>query len=299
MRISEYISTIEFDSFKLYYREFKPFEAKLYDYVEYERIEIRNSKVLNTIVDKDRNLNPTFTLIANSTLKDELLQCFPINKNSVFPKRKNSVYNIAIILENKGVLSGGLNIDIRNRISSTINDKEVLLTNENVAKLIELFDKYACQISPFYLPPSIPVGETWRNYEFPFEFFYNPAFETFEARINSGIMCLNFTTAKVEFEAVDKNISAEQIKRLHSIEGNKYKINETLREYFWKSYNQMRTDYDLPELTDLEQLKYFVRVYGFIVPIDEKSPIIISFRTWDEEHGQTVYYHNENRIEFE
>ncbi len=227
------------------------------------------------------------------------MQCFPLNKNSVFPKRKNSVYNIAILFENKEALSGGLNIDIRNRIASTINNEEVLLTNENVEKLIEIFNKYSCQVSPFYLPPSIPVGETWRNYEFPFEFFYNPAFETFEARINSGIMCLNFTAAKVEFEVVDKNISAEQIKRLHSIEGNKYKINEILREYFWESYNQMRVDYGLPELKNLEQLKYFVQVYGFIVPIDNESPIIISFRTWDEEHGQTVYYYNESKIEFE
>ncbi|WP_264550766.1 DUF6985 domain-containing protein [Flavobacterium sp. N2038] len=299
MRISEYISTIEFDTFKLYYREFKPFEAKLYDFVDYEQAEIRNDKVLNSIVDNDQNLNLTFTLIASSTSKDELLQCFPLSKNAVFPKRKNAIYNIAILFKNKGILSGGLNIDIRDRIASTINNKEVLLTNENSEKLIELFSKYSCQVSPFYLPPSIPVGEIWRNYEFPFEFFYNPAFETFEARINSGIMCLNFTTAKVEFEVVDNNISAEQIKRIHLIEGNKYKINETLSEYFWESYNQMRGDYGLPELTDIDQLKYFVRVYGFIVPIDEEGPIIISFRTWDEEHGQAVYYYNESRIEFE
>jgi hypothetical protein len=299
MRISEYISAIEFDTFKLYHREFKPFEATLYDYVDYEQTEIRNDLVLNSIVDNDQKLNLSFSLIASLTSKDELFQFFPSNKNAVFPNRKNSVYNIAILFENKGALNGGLNIDIRNRIARTIDNKEVLLTNENVEKLIELYNKHSCQVSPFYLPPSIPVGETWRNYEFPFEFFYNPAFETFEARINSGIMCLNFTTAKVEFEVVDKNITAEQIKRLRSIDGNKYKINEILSKYFWESYNQMRIDYDLPELKNLEQLKYFVQVYGFIVPIDDESPIIISFKTWDDEHGQTVYYYNENRIEFE
>ncbi len=65
MRISEYISTIEFDTFKLYHREFKPFEAKLYDYIDYEQTEIRNEKVLNSIVDIDKNLNPTFTFVAS------------------------------------------------------------------------------------------------------------------------------------------------------------------------------------------------------------------------------------------
>jgi len=299
MTAIEYLEKIKFDNFKLYYREHNYSEYSFIDYVHKSELLSQSQAIENSILNADSTINNTFQQIATSSNKAEIIHVFDDHEQTFFPCRKNVVYNVAIMLEHEDAIVGGINIDIRNRIAKSIDENVLFISNLNVERLIEIYNKYDCQITKFYLPPSIPMIDNWRNYEFPYEFGFNPAFGVFETRINSGLMCVNFVHARLEFSPIHGCVTKEQIARVYEIEGRKHSINNYLLDNFWLSYNSLKGDYGLPELNDKEQLKYFVKMNGYIVPDNDDSPIIILFRTWDEEHGQTIYYYNENRIEFE
>ncbi|WP_018342514.1 hypothetical protein [Cytophaga aurantiaca] len=299
MTIIEYLEKIRFDNFKLYYREHKYSEYTFIDNVHKSELLKQYQHIENSILSSNCVVNNTFQQIATSSNKAELIHVFEDLEQTFFPSRKNTVYNVAIVLECEKTIVGGINIDIRNRISKSIDEDVLFISNLNVERLIEIYNKYNCQITKFYLPPSIPMIDNWRNYEFPEEFGFNPAFGVFETRINSGLMCDNFVHARLEISPINGSVTQEQIKRVYGIEGRKHSINNYLLDNFWLSYNSLKGDYELPELTDKKQLMYFVKMDGYIVPENDDEPITISFRTWDQEHGQTVYFYNENRIEFE
>ncbi|MBC7450095.1 MAG: hypothetical protein H7259_01250 [Cytophagales bacterium] len=253
MTIFEYLKEINFDTFKLYYREYKYSDYVFFDFANTSELLNQNQKIENSIINDDGLINSTFTHVTTSSHKGEVLMLCNQPDDIMFPYRKNSVFNIALILEYGKKIVGGINIDIRNRTAKSIDKHLLYVYNKNIEKIIELYYNYNCPITKFYCPPSIPLIENWKNYEFPYDFFYNPAFEVFETRINSGLMCLNFIHASLEIEPINKMIAPEQIKRVKEIEAGKYRMNDYLNDNFWKSYNSSKVDYRLPELTDKEQ----------------------------------------------
>lgn len=301
MTISDYISKIKTDRFRIYYREFNHSDYLFLDRSDKsELLRTKDNLIIdNSIINSERLINDTFNLIATSENIDEIEKLAKIASQRVFPNRKNSFFDLAIIFEYEGRVIGGVNVDSRNRLAKSIENQILYVAHEELEELIELYKRYDCQIIKNFLPPSIPINNHWTNYQFPSDFYYNPAFETFEANINSGLMCVNFLHARIEMSPTDNKISLRQIQRVEEMQSNRFEINNYLRDRFWESYNFLKVDFELPDLKDKEQLYHFVKASSISVPAEENEPISIFFRTWDEEHGQTVYYYNKDKIEFE
>ncbi|NMH89609.1 hypothetical protein [Flavivirga algicola] len=301
MTITDYLSKFEIDKFRIYYREVNRFDYIFTDKSNTsELLRVQdNMTINNSILNSKGEINETYELIVRSSNISELENLIQVDSNNVFPNRKNSFFDIAIIIENKEEIIGGLNVDFRNRLAKSIENQILYVSSESIDELAALYKRYNCQITKYYLPPSIPINNHWTNYHFPSNFFYNPAFELYEATINTGLMCLNFEHARIEISPVGTKVSVQQIKRVQQMESNRFEINKFLINKFWESYNYVKEDYELPYLNKKEQLYFFVKTSSIIVPIEENEPITIFFRTWDDEHGQTVYYYDKDKIEFE
>lgn len=301
MTMSDYISKIMTDRFRIYFREFNHADYLFLDRSNNSELLRTKDNVIidNSILNSEGLINGTFKLIATSENFGEIEVLVKISSQRVFPNRKNSFFDLAIIFESDEKIIGGINIDLRNRLAKSIENQILYVSHEEIEGLIELYKKYDCHITKNFLPPSIPINNHWTNYQFPSDFYYNPAFEIFEATKNTGLMCVNFVHARIEISPIDNKISLSQIKRVEEMESNRFEINKYLKDRFWESYNMLKEDYELPDLKSKEQLYHFVKVSSISVPEEEKEPISLFFRTWDDEHGQTVYYYDKNKIEFE
>jgi hypothetical protein len=300
MQVSSYLKKIDFNKFRLFYRKNKNFETYILDKGDKsDWLRFSDEQSLdNSIIDFNGKINTSFNEVSSSNEVQRLQELFHPGSIRIYPNKKYSAYDTAIILEKNNQIVGGLNIDLKNRTARTITDEILALSHEEIDSLFKIFELFEVKIYDHYLPPSLATYSYWMNYEFPFDFFFNPAFSIFETRINTGLMCVNFIHARLVIEPINEGVKKEQILRVQSLEDQRYKLNKTLIERFWELYQTQKNDYGLPDLTNQEQLYYFVKTSTISVPQNNEEPIGIYFRTWDEEHGQTVYY-KDNELEFE
>ncbi|WP_089812999.1 DUF6985 domain-containing protein [Chitinophaga sp. YR627] len=300
MKASTYIQHIQFNKVRLFHRKYQYHESYILD--KGERSEwVRSSDeklLINSILDHNGDINPSFVEITTPVDVQQIQSVFDIASVRYFPGGKYPCFDAAIIFAQDSQVVGGIDVDFRNRIARTTENDIVPVSHEEMDALLNLYASLGVRKSDHYLPPSIATNGYWMHYRFPFEFFYNAAFNTFEAGINTTLMCVNFKLARLDVESIDNRITKEQISRVHEMESQSHRLNALLKAYLWELYQLHKPDYELPELTDAEQLYFFVEVSSIYVPDKEEGPISISFRTWDEEHGCTVQYRN-GELKFE
>ena len=91
--------------------------------------------------------------------------------------------------------------------------------------------------------------------------------------------------------------STIQIQRITKLVDRKFELrNEILAKLLTYYNSTARFDFELPELSSTDAIKYFLNAGSIYVPEDSKEPITISISTWDEEHGATYYYDDTNQI---
>jgi hypothetical protein len=300
MRLSSYLKELDFNTFRLFYRNNKNFETFILDKGDKsDWIQVANEQRLaNSIIDDTGKLNDSFIEILRSQEIEKIRSLTNSETIRIYPNRKYSAYNSAVLFEKDSRIVGGFDLDLKNRVARTITNTMLTVSHEEIESFFQLFESLGVKLFNHYLPPSLTTYSYWTNYEFPFDFFYNAAFDVFETRINTGLMCVNFVHARLEIEPIDERISSRQIQRVQALEDKRYEINKVLKEVFWSHYQTQKNDYGLPELTTQEQLIYLVKAKTIQVPKSDKEAVGIDFQTWDEEHGQTVYYNN-NELRFE
>jgi hypothetical protein len=300
MNIYSYISKIEFDKYEIYFRENKNFETVLLDYSENSKLlNVSNyTELTNGIIDKYQ-INSTFDLIIENDDKQFINSLIQDERLNFFPNRKMAIFDTAIIFYKNGSVSEYLNISLKEKISRSKEDYPIDMSLEFVEKLANKIQSLSINVFKNYLPPSLAILEQWRHYIFPFEFYSNPVFEVYEARINSGLFAINWKHAKIEIVPKNGRIEISQLNKAKYIEENRVATRKILLDKFWEEYTKWKLEYELPELNHKEQLYRFIELASIRIENDENLSTQIYFRTWDEEHGQYVRYIDKDEIEFE
>src|SRR5690606_15472353 len=128
-----------------------------------------------------------------------------------FPNRKLAIYDTAIIFYRNNHVTDFLNISLKEKISRNKEEFPIDISLEFVEKLASKLKSMDINVFKNYLPPSLSIMEQWRHYTFPFEFYKNPVFDVYEARINSGLFAINWKHAKIEITPKNGQIEIAQL----------------------------------------------------------------------------------------
>ena len=300
MNINKYIFKIEFDKYEIYFRENKNFETVLLDSSGTSKLlsAINGEELRNGIIDQN-GINPTFRLIFSDDDTLFIQSLIQDEKINFFPNRRVALYDTAIVFYKNGEILDFLNISLKDKISRNKEEYPIDISLEFVDKLANKLKTKDVHVFKNYLPPSISIMEQWRHYVFPFEFYKNPVFDVYEARINSGLFAINWKQAKIEIAPKNGRIEIAQFNKAKYIEENSSTTRKILLDKFWKEYSIWKIDYELPELNNKEQLYHLVELSSIRIENDENLSAQLFFRTWDEEHGQFVRYIDKDKVEFE
>jgi hypothetical protein len=297
MTISDYIKGFKYNNYSLFFRENDLHGTYTLDKGDKSDIILSNTaiRIQNPILNDDGQLNTAYKEVMSSKNIQDLKVIENFNSTRIYPNIKYSIFNSAIVLYKDDDIIGGINLDLWRGLARSINNQELTPSLEELYAIIELFCKSGVESFKNNNLISHLVNEQWRNYEYPFDFFYNPIFEVYETRINSGLMCVNWVHAKLEITPVNGIIMPWQKDKIRLLNHDVKKI---IREGFWELYHYSIEDYELPKLDNEEQLYHFVKVQCIYISDKEDAPITIYFRTWDNEHGQMMSVDNEGKIDF-
>ncbi|MEZ4989816.1 MAG: hypothetical protein R2824_05370 [Saprospiraceae bacterium] len=300
MNIKSYIEKLDFDKYQLFYRENKNFETTFLDIGEKSLlINVKDGKQLDNEILIEGYFNPTYKLAEEKFDEDYIKKLVAKETTNYFPNRKKAIYDSAIVFYNQGKIVEHLNISLKEKICRSRNDLPIDLSLEFVDKIAARLKELGSNPFKNYLPPSLAIMEQWRHYKFPFEFYKNPVFDVFEATISSGLFAINWKHAKIKITPKSGRIEIGQLNKAKYIEENRGITRGVLLDKFWDEYNKWKFDYELPELSNKEQLYQLVELSSIRIENDEKFSTQLYFRTWDEEHGQYVRYLDKDKIEFE
>ena len=140
----------------------------------------------------------------------------------------------------------------------------------------------------------------WKYSTYPSSFNYSPRLKFFETSIELNLNSMNQKKWKIDIYAKGDCPSKEQFELIDAFLSKKYEVKKMIIDQLFNLYQTTdRFNYELPELTDPEQLYYFIGEGGTLTLMEEyKDAIIIEFSTWDEEHGAYYYYYpKENRLD--
>jgi len=300
MNIKSYIKSLDFASIQIYFRANNNFETIYLDMGESSKlIEVETGNELENGIINQGNLNSSFTLVKEISDSNFINSILYTERSNFFPNRKQTIYDSAIVFLKNKLIVNYLNISLKEKISRDKSNCAIDISDEFLRIIANTIKNEGFEIFKNYLPPSLSVMEQWRHYIFPFELYKNPVFNSFEARINSGLFAVNWKHAKIEIAPKYGRIEIGQIKKAKYIEDNRGVTRSILLDKFWNLYTKCKFDYELPELSEKEQLYQLVELASIRIENDEQYSVQLFFRTWDEEHGQFVKYIDKDNIEFE
>lgn len=299
MNIKSYIESSDFDGYQLFFRENKSFATTFIDIGEHSKlIDSASGEEIPNGIKIDQNIPPSFTLIEKQGSPDFIQSLVSDEQLNFFPNKKESIYDCLVVLTLDDKTAGFLNISLKEKICRNEENSPIDISLEFVEKLAAKLKSAGVDVFKNYLPPSIAVLDQWRHYKFPFELYRNPIFEVFESSINSGLFAVNWDIAKLEIIPVDGVIKPEQIQKVQNLENNRINIRKQLLDKFWDEYQQWKEEFELPTLTEKEQLFGLIKLSTITIESDVNFSIQLFFRTWDDEHGQFVRCINNESIEF-
>lgn len=300
MNIKSYIKSLEFDKVNIYFRENKNFETVYLDIGESAKlIEVETgNELVNGIIEQD-SINQTFEHVKEISDQSFINSILHSECSNFFPNRKQTIYYSALVFLKDDVITNYLNISLKEKISREKSNCAVDISDEFVRIVANVIKNEGFEIFKNYLPPSLSIMEQWRHYVFPFELYKNPVFDAFEARINSGLFAVNWKHAKLEIAPKHGRVEIDQIKKAKYIEDNRSVTRRILLDKFWNQYIKWKSEYELPELSEKEQLYHLVELASIRIENDEQYSVQLFFRTWDEEHGQFARYIDKDKIKFE
>lgn len=300
MNVKSYIKSLDFDSLRIYFRSNKNFETVYLDIGESSKlIEVETGNELaNGIINHDR-INSTFELVKEISDQSFINSILYTERSNFFPNRKQTIYDSALVFIKDGIIVNYLNISLKEKVSREKSEYAIDISDEFVRIIANTIKNAGFEVFKNYLPPSLSIMEQWRHYVFPFELYKNPVFDAFEARVNSGLFAINWKHAKLEIAPKYGRVEIGQIKKAKYIEDNRAVTRKILLDKFWDQYINWKSEYELPELSEKEQLYHLVELASIRIENDEQYSVQLFFRTWDEEHGQFVRYIDKDEIEFE
>lgn len=300
MNVISFIKSLEFDKVRIYFRANKNFETIYLDIGESAKlIEVKTGTQLANGIMEQETINPTFELVKEISDQTFINSILYAERSNFFPNRKQTIYDSAIVFLKDDLIVNYLNISLKEKVSREKSNYAVDISDEFVIKVANVLKNEGFEIFKNYSPPSLSILEQWRHYVFPFELYKNPVFDSFEARINSGLFAVNWKHAKLEIAPKNGQVEIGQINKVKYIEDNRSVTRKLLLEKFWKQYIKWKAEYKLPELSEKEQLYHLVELASIRIKNDEQYSVQLFFRTWDEEHGQFVRYIDKDKIEFE
>lgn len=299
MNIKSYLASIRFDAYRLYYRENKNFETAFLDIGE-------SSKLLLTDTGKDvqNGVRTNLAVPSSFTLVEEMNGAELINSLNTneelnyYPNRKKTIYDCLLVFIHDHQTTRALNISLKERICRDERDLPVDLSEASIEILANQLKKVGIEVFKSYHPPSLAVLDQWRHYRYPFEFYKNPVFNAYEASLYSGLFAVNWKLARLEIAPVGGELKIGQIEKVKDLEKNRVKFRKQLLDQFWEQYLIWKDEYELPSLNLKEQLYGIIELSSIRVENDPDFSIQLFFRTWDEEHGQSVSCHDDGTVEF-
>jgi hypothetical protein len=300
MNIKSYIKSLEFDKVRIYFRANKNLETIYLDIGESAKlIEVETGNELPNGIMEQETINPTFELVKEISDQTFINSILHTERSNFFPNRKQTIFDSAIVFLKDDLIVNYLNISLKEIVSREKSNYAVDISDEFVRIVANVLKNEGFEIFKNYLPPSLSIMEQWRNYVFPFELYKNPVFDSFEARVNSGLFAINWKHAKLEIAPKYGRVEIGQIRKAKYIEDNRSVTRRLLLDKFWNEYIKWKSEYELPELSAKEQLYHLVVLASIRIENDEQHSVQLFFRTWDEEHGQFVRYIDKDNIEFE
>ena len=293
MRIEKYIENLDFDHIEI--AKFNS-NNKIRFIESLGHIKIYDSssgtEIPNGFVDKDGCINLTVSDrigISKDALIDTLKSTSDIyyhTDRTVFKESINFYRNEYL---GKGKIIDSINIHFGDYFAKTIDNNVLAINEEQVNNLHKLFIDSGLGVSETAGPGKY-LGDDWKRYSFPGSFFRNPKFEVFEAVLGLNFLSVNDEYYHLRIESSDDNIREYQIDRVMKLLDNKWNLKKKIVKMTLEEYESLREDYMLPILDDKEQLYYFINSGSVYVPEDKNDDIIISFRSWDNEHGLSFLY---------
>ena len=132
MTVSQYISQLGFDFYRLYFRENNIREIYFLDKNNSSLLfSSANGAVLqNSIFSENGSINPTFKEIKASYEIGEIRDFVNLNTQRIYPSRKNTIYNAALLFFKNNEIIGGINFDLMNRLAKSIKGQPLFISEE-------------------------------------------------------------------------------------------------------------------------------------------------------------------------
>ncbi|MDJ1503740.1 hypothetical protein [Xanthocytophaga agilis] len=287
--IRKFIQDVSFDRIDSYRINHQPEIHCILKFDKYEILDSFGNKLPNSIVGKNLISNTTaehITSLTDPKLIDKFRNLFV--EDSVKPlNQETPLYKNSLLFYKGNVVVGGINVSFNQGILCTINHEFLSITQTDFGKLRAFF--FAdLKHNPYEAVSYFGnIANKWQEHLFP-DFYFNPHWKLYETTIGTPILCLNTNRAKLQIETEEGVlISPAQLKRATYVKYYPFAQKRKMFEMIFSLYNEMRSDYDLPEIKgDIESiLPFFVRLNSVTIPVNDKDDILLSFSNWDEEHG--------------
>jgi len=284
MKLSEYINSVDFNIISVYQKDRNM--AKPY---------VFNNGDFYTLNGEKRNHS-----LSESSEEFKHKVTFQVDKCSAKPfiKKYNELHN------SHGWHPANEKIELKNgeNITGTIycnfflkefyNETGIGLdfSPEYIQDIYILISQNGFQIVPYVF--NNKPQPIYKEFEFPKSFMYNTNFGCIESQIPLNFTSDNDKMWRLEIES-EHYPSEKQIERIKNFINNKYSIKREILDNLLNYYNSTaRFDFELPEITSVDTLKYFLNEGGIYIPNSEEDTITIFINTWDEEHGSTFYFND-------
>lgn len=208
-------------------------------------------------------------------------------------------HDISSIIQflSKGIVKGQLNCNFLRSQFSTKENESLNYSSDDITNIYSWAKKQSHQIMP-YRPAGIEQN-MWQQFAYPKSYYFNSNFNVFETTMDINLNSVNSKSWRLEIPILGERPTISQLQTIEKFCSKRWEIRTMILDKLYHFYQSTaRHDFDLPELSNQEQLFYFIRSGSIALSMDNENIITIGFGTWDEEHGAYYsYFVNENRIE--
>ena len=304
MDFKNYIEDIDFDKIESY-RINRGYDISCTFMInKYEILDKSGNSLPNSILDSNNNLNTTAELVAsidNQVVIRKFKALFHESDEESF-SNEHPLYKIGLLLYKNDRIVKGINISFNQGLFSGTDNVKLKLNQQDFENFRLFF--YQDLKHELYEAANYygNIGLKWKDFSYPNSFYYNPHWKSYETTITTPILCLNFNSVRAEIETNEKLISSAQLKRLEYVRNYPFRLKKEMFLKVFDLYNQIRKDYELPELKgEIENIiPFFVKLQHVLIPNNDEEDIQLSFKCWDEEHGLFIRINEkDDKIEIE
>lgn len=290
MKLSEYLGSLDFNNIVIYQKNRNYAKPYLYNAGELFYIQSNDNSLvkLKFQLSNDFQLKTAFNLNKND--RKPFNQIYIETSESVGFHPPNEVVEFRF----NGKKTGFLFCNFYLKEFYSEDGQKLTFSPDYVQDLYILISAGGFQIVPYVY--NNRARPTYLEFEFPLSYFYNTNFGCLETQIPLRLSSDNNKLWRLEIESLEYPTN-DQIARISAFIEKQHSLRNEIWDKLFSHYNSTaRFDFELPELTSVETLKYFISEGGITVPLDSNEPITIFINTWDEEHGATFYFDDRHNL---